>query len=401
MKKHILFLATLVGLAACSNDPDPATEKANFVRVYDNNRFNASYRPLDVVQTPDGGYLIMGERNISEDNAPYYAGIFILKVDELGLVVSEVEVTSDKVNPVAPLLKVGDKFYFFNMDPLTTQAQLSEVSANGSLVSTTLVNGVFYPAAAAMDGTGFVVLGYDNATRESVVSLVSTSGVASTQKGFSVGAGDAAEEPIIEHYNRTGKVFPFQIGKTTSGRYFFNGFYDYTFSLVFTDLAADGPLGRVNGNQDKGGFSQLMPLEGNRWAAATFSFGRNFLMPSITLNESATDQVSNLEEANGLSLVELTPNATVKIYQVTINGTPVTLFASNTVGKQISLYAYDRATGTLMGTHYLGFSNPFEVGAVTATTDGGLAICGTTYIAGRFPRTVLFKMSAEKVNEAF
>ena len=401
MKKTILFLATVAFCAACSNDPDPAIEKANFVRIYDNNQFDASYRPLDVVQTADGGYLILGERDISEDNAPYYAGAFILKVDEWGQVVSELEVTSDQVNPLAPLLKVGDKIYFFNMDPLTTQAQLSEVSPNGSLVSTTLVNGVFYPAAAAVDGNGFVVLGYDNATRESVISLVSTSGVASAQKGFSVGAGDAAEEPIIEHYNRTGKVFPFQVGKTASGRYFFNGFYDYTFSLVFTDLAADGPLGRVNGNQDKGGFSQLMPLEGNRYAAATFSFGRNFLMPSVTLNESATDQVSNLEDAGGLSLLELTPNAIVKIYSVTINGTPVTLYASNTVSKQISLYAYDRTAGTLMGTHYLGFSNPFEVGAVTPTADGGLAICGTTYVAGRFPRAVLFKMSADKVNEAF
>lgn len=401
MKKIILLFACSLLWIACSNDPDPATEKANFVRVYDNNQFNASYRPLDVVQTADGGYLILGERDISEDGAPYYAGAFILKVDAFGLVVSELEVTSDKVNPLAPILRLGDKLYFFNMDPLTTQAQLSEISPNGNLVATTLVSGVFYPAAAAVDGNGFVVLGYDNATRESVVSVVSAAGTASTQKGFSIGAGDAAEEPIIEHYNRTGNVFPFQIGKTASGRYFFNGFYDYTFSLVFTDLAADGPLGRVNGNQGNGGFSQLMPLEGNRYAAATFSFGRNFLMPSVTINESAIEQVSNLEDASGLSLLELSPNATVKIYSVTIKGTPVTLFASNTVGKQIALYAYDRVAGTLLGTHYLGFSNPFEVGAVTPTADGGLAICGTTYVAGRFPRAVLFKMSAEKVNEAF
>ena len=50
-----------------------------------------------------------------------------------------------------------------------------------------------------------------------------------------------------------------------------------------------------------------------------------------------------------------------------------------------------------MGSHYLGFSNPFEVASLIRTEDEGLLVCGTTYLAGRFPRICLFKLSKENV----
>jgi len=77
------------------------------------------------------------------------------------------------------------------------------------------------------------------------------------------------------------------------------------------------------------------------------------------------------------------------------------LYGSNTRSNQISLYGYDESTGEFLGSRYLGFSNPFEIAAITPTSDGGLAICGTTYVAGRFPRICLFKLANEEVMESF
>jgi hypothetical protein len=63
------------------------------------------------------------------------------------------------------------------------------------------------------------------------------------------------------------------------------------------------------------------------------------------------------------------------------------------------LYFYDEATGTFITSKYLGFSNPFEIAQVISTEDGGLAVCGTTYVAGRFPRICLIKLHPEDLEK--
>jgi hypothetical protein len=87
---------------------------------------------------------------------------------------------------------------------------------------------------------------------------------------------------------------------------------------------------------------------------------------------------------NGFSLPELTPEAHVKILRTTINEKDVVIYASTTQSRQIGLYFYDATSGAFMSSRYLGFSNPYEVASLTPTKDGGLAVCGTTYVAGRF-----------------
>jgi hypothetical protein len=393
MKKNILISLLAAITFSCAKDADPATEKANFTRIYDNDKFDASYYPIDIKQTPDEGFLILGGRRLTDSN---FSGTYIMKVDKLGAYVSDLEVTSDKVAPIGPLLEANNKYYFFSMTPVGLQTQISEIDTDGAITKTTAVGGS-YPAAAFNDNGNFLLLRYNNGSKESVVAIVSPAGGVSKSKGFSVGAGDGVEAPIIQHYLRTGRQFPFQVGKTISGQYFFNGFFNYTFSLVFTDLVSDKP-GVVQGQQDDGGFSYLMPLDGNRFAGARFNFGDNYLLPSVTLNTTGTTSSVDLA---GNNLPELSPNATVKIISATVNGKDIALYGSNTRSKQISLYGYDKATGKFLGSRYLGFSNPFEIAAMTTTTDGGLAVCGTTYVAGRFPRICLFKISKDELTKSF
>ncbi|MCE2995157.1 MAG: hypothetical protein ACK5RG_00430 [Cyclobacteriaceae bacterium] len=397
MKNTILLLFLIVLACACAKDADLTTDKANFTRVYDNDKFDASYYPIDIKETSDGGFLILGGRKLTDSN---FSGAYLMKVDELGMFVSELEVPSDKVAPIGPWLEVNNKFYFFAMTAIGLKTELHEVDADGALTKTTQVvgdGGGGYPAAAYNDNGRFLLLRYDNIRKESVVDVVNTAGVTSSFIGFSVGRGDAVEAPIIEHFLRTGKQFPFQVGKTSSGLYFFNGFYNYTFSLVFTDLVSDQP-GVVQGQQDDGGFSAVMPISGNNFAAARFNFGDNYLLPSVTLNPS---DISSSVDLGGNNLPELSSNAPVRIISATINGKDISLYGSNTRSKQISLYGYEKNTGKFLGSRYLGFSNPFEIAAMTTTKDGGLVVCGTTYVAGRFPRICLFKISAEELAKSF
>jgi len=336
MKKQFLLVAFSVVAWACSNESDPAADKANFTRIYDNNKFEASYFPIDMIQTPDGGYLILGGRRLVDSN---FSGIYLMKVDEFGAFISEKE-----------------------------------------------------------DKTNFLLLSYDNDKKEMVVSVVNPTGIVTSSKGFGIGEGDAVEAPIIDHFIRNGRQFPFQVGKALSGQYFFNGFYNYTFSLVFTDLSSSSPQGVVQGQQDEGGLSQVVPLTGDKYATARFNFGDNYILPGATLKSSG---VSSSVDLGGNSFPELTANAPVKILLTTVNAKEIILYGSNTHSRQIALYGYNKSSGEFLGSKYLGFSNPYEIASMITTADGGLALCGTTYVAGRFPRICLFKLSKEELGKSF
>lgn len=395
-KLFSIFLLVLV--FSCAEESDPATDKANFTRIYDNNKFDGSYYPIDAKQTPDGGYLILAGRRLAASN---FNGAYLLKTDELGAFVSELELPSSIVAPIGPLLETGGKYYFFSMTPTNNyQTQLSEVDATGAVSKTTLVGGS-YPSAAFNDNGNFLLLRYDNFSRQSIVSIVNPAGSVSKSIGYTIGAGDGVEEKFITHFLRTGRQFPFQVGKTTGGQYFFNGFYNYTFSLVFTDLTATTPIGVVQGQQADGGFSGILPLDGNRFATARFNFGDNYLIPSVTISPTGISSIVNRKDLEGNNLPELTTNAVVKIVSVSTNGKDMVLYGSNTRSKQIVLLAYDKATGKFLGSRYLGFSNPFEIASISSTLDGGLAVCGTTFVAGRFPRICLFKISKEELGKSF
>jgi hypothetical protein len=39
----------------------------------------------------------------------------------------------------------------------------------------------------------------------------------------------------------------------------------------------------------------------------------------------------------------------------------------------------------------------FEIAQIISTADGGLAVCGTTYLAGRFPRICIIKLDKDQL----
>lgn len=392
MQKYFSLILFMV-IAACSNEGDPTLDKANFVRIYNSNRFNTSYLPIDMKQTADGGYLILGSRKLDESN---FKGVYIMKLDEFGAFVSEQLVDEQYVNPIGDLLQLNDNYFFFCMTELGVSTQLIELSGEGEIIQVTNVNGT-YPSAAAVDGSNFVLLSYNNSSKESVISTVSVTGSTLQSAAFGVGAGDAVEEPIINHFIETGRKFPFQVGKTSGGQYFFNGFYNYTFSLVFMDLSGN-VQGVVQGQQDDGGLSQLVQLTGNTYAAARFNFGDNYFLPNTTLSPSG---ISSSTDLGGFTLPELISNAPVKILTTKVKEKDVIAYASNTKSGQIGIYLYELSNGEFLGSRYLGFSNPYEVNSIIVTADGGIAIGATTYVTGRFPRITLFKLSENELNKIF
>lgn len=395
-QKLLILIFFSVGIiSACTEESNPTFDSDNFTSTFDNSQFDASYFPIDMRQTPDGGYLVLGGRQLSDSSN--FTGIYLLKADKFGKFVKEVEVDETSVHPVGKLAEYEGRYYFFCMDPLTQVAQIADVDADLSAVTITSVqNGLTYPAAASFVDNNFVLLSYDNGSKESVISLVSVSGGVQASKGYSIGIGEDIEEPIINHFIRTGRQYPFEVGKVSSSLYFFNGFYNYTFSLVFTDIQSDDPTGVVQGQQDDGGFSAVTSLGGSKFASSRFNFGDNYILPNKDLSTSGNTSSTDL---GGYSLPEMVENAKVKILRTTVDSKSMLIYGTDTKSKQIGLLFYEEASGTFVSSRYLGFSNPFEIANLIQTTDGGLAVCGTTYLAGRFPRICIFKLSKDKLSE--
>ncbi len=392
MRKTFFILTLLSGLmAACSEKSDPSFDQRNFTSVIDNKIFSSGIFPIDVRQTSDGGYLVLAERSIQEST---FRGVYIMKADKYGKFSKETMLDDNYVNPVGPVIVSGTSLTFVCMDAFSLQAQLVTVDENAENPTITAIAGITYPAAIGIDGTsGFVMLSYDQANKNTVVSRHDMTGArVGSSLALTIGAGEDVEEPIINHFLRTGKRLPFHVGKIPGGQYYLNGFYNYTLSLLFTDFSQNGTLGVVQGQQDDGGFSAVYPLGGNKFAASRFNFGDNFFMPNVNLTTNGTTTAMDL---GGYSFPELTSNATVKILSKPINGTNTLIFASDTKSKQIGLFFYNESTGSFLSSRYLGFSNPFEVASIATTSDEGLIVCGTTYLAGRFPRICLLKLSKD------
>jgi hypothetical protein len=398
MKKIGILLLFMIAIG-CSNDADPQADKSFFTKFYDNANFNVAFTPLDAVQTSDGGYMVLGlKRIIDSQGASIDPGlIYIMKTDEFGAFVSDTELDAALTTPAPAFLDVNGHFFFFAMDGNGLSTQLFEVDESGK-VSQQFDVGGSYPLAAGVDGASLLLLNYDVGSKETRMSVVGTDGHIQKSKAFTIGAGDGPEEPIMNHILRTGRLLPFEVGKTVSGLYFFNGFYNYTLSMVFTDLNADKPQGVIQGNQEDGGMSRVFSLSGGKFAAARFNYGDNYFLPQAALTTSG---ITSCADLGGNPFPELSPNAPVAIMTASIRDTDRIIYGSNTRGKQIALFGYNPADGTFIGSRYMGFSNSFELASITPTSDTGLLVLGTTYIAGRFPRICLFKLSAESLRESF
>jgi len=286
MKKFIyLYPLILLFAASCDISKNDVVPTNSFTKIYDDDRFEQEYYPLDIIQTADEGFLVLSEL---KNDQSLYTSVLVLKTDAMGAIISKTEMSSPYVLPVNGWQQIGESYYFVCMDENSTTAQLVAVSEEGVLSDPVPLGGITFPLAVNSDGTQFTILSYDNGNSETVISIASTTGQINQQKGYTIGAGVDVEKPIIDHLTRNGDILPFQVGQTKEGLTYFNGFYNYTFSLVFSNFG-DDPMGVCQGQLSQGGISEVASLGNNIFGIARFNFGDNYIAPlaSIPTNSRA------------------------------------------------------------------------------------------------------------------
>lgn len=380
---RFLFLIVLTIVAACDISRNNVEPMSTFTKIYDDSRFEHEYFPLDVIQTADEGFLILSEKKMDQS---LFTNVFVLKTDAMGNVVSSTEMDASYVHPVNGWQYIAGSYYFICMDANTLTGQLVPVDESGTLGDPVSL-GVSYPLVATQDGDNIILLSFDNGNNETVISLANASGQISQQASYTIGAGVDVEKPIIDHLTRNGDELPFAVGKTASGTYFFNGLYNYTFSLVFTNFG-NSPTGVCQGQLSQGGISAAVATSNNLINVARFNFGANYLTPMANISTSSTTSSVDLE---GNIFPEIESGARVKIGQTESGNW---LYATQTQSKQLVLYSFDES-GTILGTQYMGSGNPYSFASFCFTSDGGIAILAKTALEGRFPRIALLKRDGE------
>ncbi len=383
--KKLLYIAILASLFGCKEEAfEPSSA---FTRIYDSNRGSEGYYPIDFIQTSTGYTILTGQTIDGSD----YLGVKLIRVDEEGTFLFEDNLTSDYVVPTGDMVSIDSVGYFFAMEPTSLNPVLFQIT--DSAYNATEIAGLDYPlAASSTSGGNLLLLSYDLQGQEMVLSEISTAGVISSTEGYSVGAGSDYEAEVIKHYTDPERSsLPFFCGEWSSGSYYFNGVYNYTMSLVFSNFA-EQPMGVVQGQRLHGGLRDIMPIQGSQFALFGYQFNENFIVANATLNTTGSTSITNYLETTVSEFISRS-NADIVNWQT--DSQSYTIIAAETESRQIALYFYESTSGELAGIHKLGYINPYTLSSMRVDNEGNLVILGTTYVSGRFKRVFLTKMSAD------
>ncbi|MEM9895838.1 MAG: hypothetical protein AAF789_05670 [Bacteroidota bacterium] len=387
-----VWLFFMLFIHSCSEE-DLVSERDSFLKILDDTNAEVNYHPIDIIELENAFLVLAGTTLTNTD----FQGVQLIRTTKNGDFIEEEELPN-LVVPIKSLHLQTDEsdsiISFIAMNPTTLNPVRTSLTTQLDVLNEESFNGLQYPlAASTSEDNDLILLSYNPVNAQSVVSEIRADGSANSA-AYSIGPGDDVEEDIINHYlGASERSLPFFCGKTTDGIAYFNGFYNFTFSLVFTDFGAS-PSGVVQGQSTNAGTRALLPLGARQYAISGFQFEENFQVPSIELSNASISSSADLFTENLPNVREYSPTEII-LYN---NSDEYVIFGSETKGRQIVLNFYNRSIGNILsGAHRIGISNPFEFSTLTQTTDAGIVVLGTTFVAGRFQRIALIKLSAQEI----
>ena len=382
-----LGVYTLVLLTVACDIQDNQVEPQDvFTRVYNNDNYSDAFTPLSIAQTADSGYIILGGKEATDTQ---FLSAYLIKVDAEGQFKWERTPSENYTNPLSGLMVSGSNYQFFCMDKLnlgTYLVQVDDVTESFSEIG--YLPALQYPLAAApVNGGGFVVQGYNREDQKTVLTRLNANAVAVWQEEYDT--FEDVEEDIVRHLIGTSRPLPFMTG-SIGNNFFFNGFYNYSYSMVFVNAADGSQTGVINGPGVDDAISGATQLTGSEFAMARYSFLENKIIPKYNIDVNGIEVTGDLD---GLKFDELSQKAKFQIKKVNVAGKSAVIYGTETKSGQILLLAYDQANESLLGSRYLGFGQPYQMADFATTKDGGLIVLASTYVTGRFARLALFKLS--------
>jgi hypothetical protein len=380
---YIVFIVfSLLFLGACKKNKIAPTE--SFIKIYDDLNGSNQYTPLSIVETADGGYLILSAHKGWQ--------VFILKIDELGEFQWKIELPEKYVNATPNIVQHNNKNYVICMDQIGLTTYLLEIDVSASNVNEVQhFTNITYPTYAFSNGNYFYIQSYDRNSRRTVLSKLSGNlSAVAVSAHFNVNTD--VENRIIEHVTFSGKRMPFFIRTTPENSHIVMGcFYNYSFSTLFLDENLN-LTGVYNGAHYDGSISNLLPLGNDFFAVSRFSFQNLYFQPVVSLNPN-TIVMANSIPAQGYA--ELNPDRPSIIFPLMIGDTSYISFVASTWSNEMSIYFFENEERK--GVHTIGQNVPFYAADISKTSDDGLIILVQVRIMGKFPRIGTIRLSSKEL----
>jgi hypothetical protein len=391
MKNKLILLVWAVSIFFISCETEELTPgQLSFLKIYDDVNYNAAYQPVGL-QFNEDKYFIISERRISSSD---FSGIKLVMTDSLGEFINEQQLEETFVAPTKSLIKIGNLLYFFCMDRNSLRPYLVTISSEGSIATIALNTTASYPLAANVTANNnLLLLSYDPNGLNTILTEVDREGQILQQAGYSIGPGSDVQDAIVNHFTKRSARIPFFCGQSAENRYYFNGFYNYTLSMVFTNFG-ENPTGVLQGQATDTGLKAAYSTASADFAIVGYQFSDHFMNAKTTL---PVDEISSSVNLFDRNIPEIAEKAICRIIPYSGTNRELIIVASETEGRQVVLYFYDVNTAQLEATFYLGTLNPFTLSDLIELEDGGIAISGTTFLAGRFERIYLQKISRNQL----
>lgn len=410
-----VFFLLCSGAVSCNLKKKEIDPAQSFTKIYDKSD-DFSYTAVDIQQLPDGGYIILGEiikdeprpyvlRLDSEGNARWETSYddFIVKENSNNGNTLDLEELGSYALPIADIFVFNEEYYFFcNKIDKTTD------SINIALIKLSETNHI--PRQEQVDSyflEDFYVLPIDAKSTSDGHMLLFALDPYETQISFLKINPDKRivweSEPYYfdpactSAYSVLDKRFNFieRVESPGKSNFFYHGYLDYAnIGIGYPTCFAITPLDPSTGSID---FSNALtvvphgrPFIAMEWDNEKFYGARigNGLV-SFVFQPAPNAEIIVTQQ------FELNDSAPVCIKAMTVNDTPVVFFAGSAKNNRIVLYAYILSSEQTMtvAKEYFGHTHIYEAAALIETSNNGLAILGSTYIAGQLGRICLFKLS--------
>lgn len=386
--KFVIYSIIFLGLGwSFSSCKKAKPEEVPFIKIYDDQDGNKHFHPLSISASASGdGYIVMSA----------YDGwrIHLMKIDHAGEFVWNYELPSNYVNAVPNLIKSNGQNYLVCMDAvgLFTYVLKVDESSQGIAEVATFTD-ILYPTYAYNSGQNVYIQNYNRLSMQTGIHKLPAD-MSSIIQSADLDIFTDVEERIVEHITFTGKRMPFFVSSTPENNYIvMNGFYNYSFSLIFLDQNLNF-AGVYNGAGFNGGLSAISPSGGNAFSLARFSYDNLYYNANATLNPTTIDIAENIT-AQGNS--ELDAQKPVLIKNLSIAGASYKAFLSSSRSNQLVLSLY--SGGTLAGKKYLGKNIPVTACDFTQNEAGELNILVQAKIMGSFDRIAIMKLNKDQLEE--
>lgn len=377
----LLFMLAfgLIVFTGCKKDKYKPEE--SFIKVYNDNDGSRNYFPLSMQRTSDEGYLVLSAYN--------GWNIHLLKTDKVGELLWEYDLPSKYINAVPNLIERNGNLYFVCMDAVGLFTYVMQVDETGNKANEFQeFQQIRYPMYVCDNKSAVYIQNYERTSYETGIFELSA-GMDQIVKAGSVQIYTDVEDKIVDHLSFTGKRFPFFVSVTPEKDYIvMSGFNNYSFSTIFMDANLDFS-GVYNGAAFDGGLNAILPLGGNKFSLARFSFSNLYFNPSTTLSPTTIDIAESIP-AQGKA--ELDAQSPVLIKNIPINGKDYVVYLATTKSNQLLLSFYEKGSSELKGSKYLGQSVPLKACDFSATQDGGLMILTRVTVMGSFNRIATIKL---------